>query len=290
MALMLATSSAVGFNPVQAIFKPIAQVGIVGLDQRAIRTSISELSPMRAIGKAVERVAQHAVMSASEADMAPKKVGDYGFDPLNLGSWCDFAFMREAELKHGRLAMMAAVAWPLQEILHPIIVDAVYVATGASPTDVLFASGGASPSLLNGGLGQAEVFPALLLFAVGTSVLEESDLNARKELGCSWNEYPASSGEFGRQPGNYRFDPLNLYRPLAPKEKVAMQERELLNGRVAMMAVASYVATEFFFDTTIVRATPELFEPLIFQPGFRAFMDASFGVASMDGAIDGVAY
>ena len=57
-----------------------------------------------------------------------------------------------------------------------------------------------------------------------------------------------------------------------------------------MMAVAAYVGTEFFGQTTIVRATPDLFRPLFLAPGFRAFLDASFGIASMDGSIDGIAY
>ena len=31
-------------------------------------------------------------------------------------------------------------------------------------------------------------------------------------------------------------------------------------------------------------------EPLFLAPDFRAFMDQSFGIASMDGSIDGIAY
>ena len=92
------------------------------------------------------------------------------------------------------------------------------------------APNGASPSLRNGGLGQNEIFPALLLFTIGTGLLEETDMSSRKANGCAWNEYPASFGTFGRQPGNFGFDPLNFYRPLNAAEKVQVQERELLNG------------------------------------------------------------
>jgi len=222
-------------------------------------------------------------------------VGDMGFDPLNLGSEENFGFMREAEIKHGRIAMLAAVAWPMQEIFHPIIVDAMRnydIAqgwTGEKVTDVLVESGGASPSLLNGGLGQDQVFPALVLFFCGSAALEEADLNTRKSMGLSWNGF-AKDGNFGRQPGDFRFDPLSIYTPLPIEERVKMQERELTNGRVAMLAVASYVAEEFFFDTTTVQFTPGLFEPLVVTPWFRAFMDSSFGTASMDGSINGVAF
>ena len=73
-----------------------------------------------------------------------------------------------------------------------------------------------------------------------------------------------------------------------PMERLTIADSNF--GRVAMVAVASYVATEFLFDTTVVQATPALFEPIILWPGFRALMDASFGMASMDGSINGIAY
>jgi hypothetical protein len=66
--------------------------------------------------------------------------------------------------------------------------------------------------------------------------------------------------------------------------------QELLNGRLAMCAVTSYVLAEQLYDVPVVRFTPDLFEPLIFAPDFRAFLDAAFSAASMDGAIDGIAY
>merc|ERR1712224_367642 len=228
-------------------------------------------------------------MSEARSAVEQNVIGDYGFDPLNLGNEDNFAFMREAEIKHGRIAMLAAVAWPMQEILHPIFVDAVRDATGTRVADALVESGGASPSLLNGGLGQSSVFPALFLFFCGAAALEETDLNTRNAMGLSWNGY-AKGGNFGRQPGDFRFDPLNIYTSLPIPERSEMHERELLNGRVAMLAVTSYVATEFAFDTTVVQATPALFEPLFLTPWFRSLMDASFSMASMDGSINGVPY
>ena len=65
------------------------------------------------------------------------------------------ARQRAAEIKHGRLAMLAAVAWPLQEIFHPILVDAARPSNALAPffvRDALAESAGKSPSLLNGGL------------------------------------------------------------------------------------------------------------------------------------------
>ena len=283
MAAVLSYTSAMAFNPIQAIATPIAQASIVGFDKRALTSS---LSPIRSVLTSAEKTLARAsaLVTMSTPDVSPSIVGDYNFDPLGLGSPDNFAFMREAEIKHGRLAMLAAIAWPLQEILHPILADSLRA------PDLLAASGGASPSVLNGGLGQDSLFPSLFLFTIGCALLDESDLTARKALGCSWNEYPNSYGTFGRLPGNYNFDPLNFYRPLSAADKVAVQERELANGRLAMLAVGAYVGIEFFGQTTIVRATPALFEPIILDPAFRSFMDTAFSMASMDGSINGVAY
>ena len=56
---------------------------------------------------------------------------DYGFDPLGFAkvSYPRFGLpedellrtqnLRDAELRHGRLAMLAAAAWPIQELVHP---------------------------------------------------------------------------------------------------------------------------------------------------------------------------
>ena len=73
--------------------------------------------------------------------------GDFGFDPLGFsGSDKDtLIFMREAEIKHGRLAMLAVVGWPIAELADKTI------ATVLGLPDALTKSG-ESPSILNGGL------------------------------------------------------------------------------------------------------------------------------------------
>ena len=291
--LSIASQSTLAFaNPVQAVVNTVAQIGIVGFDKRAFQNAIKEQAAKSSgsympptVNRKVERALNNVVMTTgleSDAPFPARSIGDFGFDPLGLGTDETFVAFREAEIKHGRLAMLAAIAWPLQEILHPILVDTVY--NGNAP-DMLVETNGFSPSLLNGGLTQENLLPALAILFVGGAFLEEKDNAARAAQGLNFNEYPNS-----RQAGNLNFDPLNIYKPLDVDGKRGMQEAELMNGRVAMLAITGYVAAEVSLGMPIVRATPQVFEPLFLQPGFRAFLDSSFGMASMDGAIDGIAY
>merc|ERR1719158_1296822 len=110
--------------------------------------------------------------------LEPSEIGgtglpcDAGFDPLglanfdlNLGSATDKSrsaalVLRDAELKHRRLAMLAAVAWPLQEKLNP------YLAARFHLPNLVAEAGGRSPSVLNGGLEQGIIPSAIVTFAV----------------------------------------------------------------------------------------------------------------------------
>merc|ERR1712151_808921 len=121
-----------------------------------------------------------------------KLPGDYGFDPLGLGTEETIVPFQEAELKHARLAMLAAVAWPLQEIFHPILVDALRSAGWSNTYDMMAETGGKSPSLLNGGLEQWETAPALMIAVFLASVLELNDVKAREADGLAWNEFSNS--------------------------------------------------------------------------------------------------
>ena len=73
------------------------------------------------------------------------------FDPLGLASEEKLAQYREAELKHGRLAMLAALGWPAAEELEPFISKALGL------QDELVETAGRAPSLLNGGLEEAQI-------------------------------------------------------------------------------------------------------------------------------------
>ena len=101
-------------------------------------------------------------------------VGNKGFDPLNLaGEGADETKLngyREAEIKHGRLAMLAALGWPVAELLQPILSSAL------NQPDLLVADSAGIPaervpSLLNGGLDQ--ISPAFFAAGIVFSAVRE---------------------------------------------------------------------------------------------------------------------
>jgi len=136
--------------------------------------------------------------------------GDMGFDPLGIATNPDsLAWYREAEVKHARLAMLAAFGWPVSEITN---------------FGGLLNGDGRAPSLLNGGLGNINViyWVAVLGFAV------------------YW-EGQGLDKQFGKKddylPGMLGFDPLGA-------DSESMRSAEITNGRVAMLAITAYALEE----------------------------------------------
>merc|ERR1719446_1044034 len=65
--------------------------------------------------------------------------GDDGFDPFGFAADGNMNKMREAEIKHSRLAMLAAAGWPISERLDPVlakILNLPVVLNGKNPKEV----------------------------------------------------------------------------------------------------------------------------------------------------------
>lgn len=52
------------------------------------------------------------------ANLDGSMAGDVGFDPLGLSYYVDVKWLREAELKHGRICMLATTGILVQEVVH----------------------------------------------------------------------------------------------------------------------------------------------------------------------------
>lgn len=147
--------------------------------------------------------------------------------------------MREAELKHCRLAMLAVIGWPLAELLDKPIADTVGLPTALTKT-------GASPSVLNGGLDKIE---PLYWFAVAL-------LAGFVELGN------ATMREEKKQ--KYILGDCGLADQFLPTDKAQANDlmtKEIKNGRLAMMALLGFVAQEALWRTPVVEQTPFFFHP-----------------------------
>ena len=84
---------------------------------------------------------------------------------------------------------------------------------------------------------------------VAFSASEILDIISRSRAGLRFNEWSPDSVA-----GDLGFDPLNIARNLPATEKYELQEAEMLNGRVAMLALAFYAAWEVTTGTPVISA------------------------------------
>lgn len=169
---------------------------------------------------------------------------DVGFDPFRIvKSKRGLYWMREAEVKHARLAMLAAVGWPLSELLHKEIAQTFGLQS-------ILASGDRAPALLNGGLDNTWATGMLMMSIIIAGILEGRAMNSGEIF---W----ASEKPEGYVPGNLGFDPLGLYN--ARGDKKSMEAAEIKNGRLAMIAVTAFVFLEATTKMPVVQLTPFLF-------------------------------
>merc|ERR1712032_668916 len=147
-------------------------------------------------------------------------------DPMGLtDELCKEEVMRfrEAELAHGRVSMIAALGFLVQENFHPI-----FPGVGGPAARQL-------DTVLQSSNGQGIM--ATLLFGV---MLTET---TRARIG--W--IPPSEGYQELRPeytpGDLGFDPLGM-SPKSGVEMLSMKNKELNNGRLAMIAIADICAQE----------------------------------------------
>lgn len=180
--------------------------------------------------------------------------GDYGFDPLGLSEKLDFYAMQESEVRHSRLAMLAAIGWPMSELLAP---------------SWMLQDNGCAPSVLNGVnplsfLAIAGFLGAAGYFEYKTSLrrtlstpmgkMHEKDMSAIWKYGVA---------------GDYNWDPMNLYSSCGDdyKGRKGLRDVELSHGRVAMLGITYFAAWEALTGHPIVENSmffhPNLLLPLL---------------------------
>merc|ERR1712146_798040 len=137
------------------------------------------------------------------------------WDPAGLSEKedADIAAYRRAELKHGRVCMQASLGIVVAENYHPI-----FDAWGDGPWVSAVASHFSETAAKN-------FWPAFWIMTAG------------HEFATSLSEYE------GKEEADYGFDPLNL-KPDDPEALLELQNKELNNGRLAMVGAAGLIAQE----------------------------------------------
>lgn len=169
--------------------------------------------------------------------------GDVGFDPFGFSKTKDELMnYREAEVKHARLAMLAAAGWPLSELFDKKIAATLNL-------DAVLDAGDRAPSILNGGLGK--ISPIYWVACIG--VAAAIDLYGVRQQSLNDQSYI---------PGDLGFDPLGVY-PKDEEGKRRMQLAEIKNGRLAMIAITAFAVQEFVSKVGVVNETPFFFHPIM---------------------------
>ena len=146
------------------------------------------------------------------------------FDPANLlegKSKAEVYRYREAELTHGRVGMLAAAGFLVQENFHPLF------------------SGDGGPAIQ-----QIPALPPAIWFLMTLGIGICETVRIQKGWANPYenpNNVQALKDDY--YPGDLGFDPLGL-KPTDPAELREMQTKELQNGRLGMLAAAGFMAQE----------------------------------------------
>jgi hypothetical protein len=161
-------------------------------------------------------------------------VGDVGFDPFYLSSipknfagfiqppsWeatggiSTLYWMREAELKHGRVAMLAVAGW--------VATDYGMRFPGGPYADIANAYSAHDTLVVQGSMPFMLMCVGFIEFCSSAALVQ------------------VSKGELDREAGDFNWDPLNFSK--GKKVTDAMKLKELKNGRLAMLAFGG-IATQ----------------------------------------------
>jgi len=169
--------------------------------------------------------------------------GDVGFDPMGFSESQDLYAMQEAEIRHGRLAMLAVVGWPVSELVGP---------------KFLLQEGGTAPSVLNGfGHSYGISFLGVLAFFGAYGVFEYKTAlrsTATNKFGLMHEKDMEKVWKYGVA-GDYNWDPLDLYSKLGDDcyGRKGMRELEIQQGRYAMLGITAFALIEALTGTPIVK-------------------------------------
>jgi hypothetical protein len=163
----------------------------------------------------------------------PGSVAPLGqFDPLGFTkdkSVAEIKKLREAEVTHGRVGMLAVLGYLVGENFHPFF-------------------GGQITGPANSHLAQVQEVAPLFFAWLGASIMT-AELGRAKIGWMSPTEELFALRET-YYPGDIGFDPIGL-KPDGAKDFAGMQTKELNNGRLAMIAAIGMIGQELATGKTL---------------------------------------
>ena len=145
-------------------------------------------------------------------------VGDVGFDPLGFTNNFDIKWLREAELKHGRVSMLATVGFIASQFVSLPMFAALHVDdSNAAP----------------GAVGTSAMLQIILSLGIVEVVSNEGNITMDTMFATD------------RMPGDLGFDPLNYKKKTSGPDMIKLQMQELKNGRLAMLAIGGMIHHNF---------------------------------------------
>lgn len=144
-------------------------------------------------------------------------VGDFGFDPMGISDQvANLKYVRAAELKHCRVAMLGFAGWIATQFVH--LPGEIYAES--NPLKAL-----TTVPLLS----QIQIF--LFIAAIELATLDKT--------------YTAD------KPWELGFDPLNFSKGKSAEQMKDLELKELKNGRVAMIAIMGLIAQDLATGTPL---------------------------------------
>jgi hypothetical protein len=146
-------------------------------------------------------------------------VGDVGFDPLGFTNNFDIKWLREAELKHGRVSMLATVGFVASQFASLPMFATLHVDdSNAAP----------------GAVGTSAMLQIVLSLGIVEVVSNGGNITMDTMFATT-----------DRMPGDLGFDPLNYKKKTSGPDMIKLQMQELKNGRLAMLAIGGMIHHNF---------------------------------------------
>jgi len=195
---------------------PQLRTAIANLDSKGK----AELSKLSAVVQAKKKATKASSEAVENEYGLPGVLPPLGwFDPFGLSvgtSEGKMRFYREAELKHGRVCMQASLGFLVGERYHPFFGGEIDTPSLFQYTDARLSS----------------FWPAIFLVIGGAEAFSFGRDDGEGRL------------PDGFEPGDIGYDPLGLSLGISDEEYEALQNKEILNGRLAMISFLGMFAEE----------------------------------------------